>query len=82
MNMWRVGEDMGSKETDGCPLTAMVPESYQRTTVRIKMSTASNTLDSLFHAAAIFVHFFVHLWASSKTVLAAWLCADYALPTY
>jgi hypothetical protein len=22
MNMWRVGEDMGSKETDGCPLTA------------------------------------------------------------
>jgi hypothetical protein len=21
MNMWRVGEDMGSKETDGCPLT-------------------------------------------------------------
>jgi hypothetical protein len=22
MNMWRVGEDMGSKETDGRPLTA------------------------------------------------------------
>jgi hypothetical protein len=22
MNMWRVGEDMGSKETDGCPLTS------------------------------------------------------------
>jgi hypothetical protein len=22
MNRWRVGEDMGSKETDGCPLTA------------------------------------------------------------
>jgi hypothetical protein len=21
MNMWRVGEDMGSKEMDGCPLT-------------------------------------------------------------
>jgi hypothetical protein len=21
MNMWRVGEDMGSKETDRCPLT-------------------------------------------------------------
>jgi hypothetical protein len=21
MNMWRVGEDMGSKETDECPLT-------------------------------------------------------------
>jgi hypothetical protein len=21
MNRWRVGEDMGSKETDGCPLT-------------------------------------------------------------
>jgi hypothetical protein len=21
MNMWRVGEDLGSKETDGCPLT-------------------------------------------------------------
>jgi hypothetical protein len=24
MNMWRVGEDMGSKEMDGCPLTGMV----------------------------------------------------------
>jgi hypothetical protein len=23
MNMWRVGEDMGSKETDGCPLTVI-----------------------------------------------------------
>jgi hypothetical protein len=22
MNRWRVGEDIGSKETDGCPLTA------------------------------------------------------------
>jgi hypothetical protein len=21
MNRWRVGEDRGSKETDGCPLT-------------------------------------------------------------
>jgi hypothetical protein len=21
MNRWRVGEDMGNKETDGCPLT-------------------------------------------------------------
>jgi hypothetical protein len=21
MNRWRVGEDIGSKETDGCPLT-------------------------------------------------------------
>jgi hypothetical protein len=21
MNMWRVGEDMGSKEMEGCPLT-------------------------------------------------------------
>jgi hypothetical protein len=21
MNRWRVGEDMGSKEIDGCPLT-------------------------------------------------------------
>jgi hypothetical protein len=24
MNMWRVGEDMGSKETDGCPLTVIL----------------------------------------------------------
>jgi hypothetical protein len=24
MNMWRVGEDMGSKETDGCPLTLSI----------------------------------------------------------
>jgi hypothetical protein len=24
MNMWRVGEDMGSKETDGCPLTSPI----------------------------------------------------------
>jgi hypothetical protein len=23
MNMWRVGEDMGSKEMDGCPLTGV-----------------------------------------------------------
>jgi hypothetical protein len=23
MNRWGVGEDMGSKETDGCPLTAI-----------------------------------------------------------
>jgi hypothetical protein len=23
MNRWRVGEDMGSKETDGCPLTVL-----------------------------------------------------------
>jgi hypothetical protein len=23
MNRWRVGEDRGSKETDGCPLTVM-----------------------------------------------------------
>jgi predicted aspartyl protease len=25
MNRWRVGEDRGSKETDGCPLTAASP---------------------------------------------------------
>jgi hypothetical protein len=25
MNMWRVGEDMGSKETDRCPLTPIHP---------------------------------------------------------
>jgi hypothetical protein len=25
MNRWRVGEDRGSKETDGCPLTSAVP---------------------------------------------------------
>jgi hypothetical protein len=25
MNMWRVGEDMGSKEMDGCPLTSTAP---------------------------------------------------------
>jgi hypothetical protein len=24
MNRWRVGEDRGSKETDGCPLTRIV----------------------------------------------------------
>jgi hypothetical protein len=24
MNRWRVGEDRGSKETDGCPLTALL----------------------------------------------------------
>jgi hypothetical protein len=24
MNRWRVGEDRGSKETDGCPLTKMI----------------------------------------------------------
>jgi hypothetical protein len=24
MNRWRVGEDRGSKETDGCPLTQVV----------------------------------------------------------
>jgi hypothetical protein len=23
MNRWRVGEDRGSKETDGCPLTVV-----------------------------------------------------------
>jgi hypothetical protein len=23
MNRWRVGEDRGSKETDGCPLTSL-----------------------------------------------------------
>jgi hypothetical protein len=23
MNRWRVGEDRGSKETDGCPLTGL-----------------------------------------------------------
>jgi hypothetical protein len=26
MNRWRVGEDRGSKETDGCPLTANVDD--------------------------------------------------------
>jgi hypothetical protein len=25
MNRWRVGEDRGSKETDGCPLTIAAP---------------------------------------------------------
>jgi hypothetical protein len=25
MNRWRVGEDRGSKETDGCPLTNALP---------------------------------------------------------
>jgi hypothetical protein len=24
MNRWRVGEDRGSKETGGCPLTGMI----------------------------------------------------------
>jgi hypothetical protein len=24
MNRWRVGEDRGSKETDGCPLTTSI----------------------------------------------------------
>jgi hypothetical protein len=26
MNRWRVGEDWGSKETDGCPLTESITE--------------------------------------------------------
>jgi hypothetical protein len=26
MNRWRVGEDRGSKETDGCPLTEPTAE--------------------------------------------------------
>jgi hypothetical protein len=29
MNMWRVGEDMGSKEMDGCPLTVIPNILYQ-----------------------------------------------------
>jgi hypothetical protein len=30
MNRWRVGEDRGSKETDGCPLTQ-----WERTMERV-----------------------------------------------
>jgi hypothetical protein len=29
MNRWRVGEDMGSKEIDGCPLTVVVHPAVQ-----------------------------------------------------
>jgi hypothetical protein len=30
MNRWRVGEDRGSKETDGCPLIVRIIESIHR----------------------------------------------------
>jgi hypothetical protein len=32
MNMWRVGENMGSKETDGCPLTRAHTKTHIYTT--------------------------------------------------
>jgi hypothetical protein len=33
MNRWRVGEDRGSKETDGCPLTVKGIESKMATLI-------------------------------------------------
>jgi hypothetical protein len=32
MNRWRVGEDRGSKEMDGCPLTSRSKESLMQQT--------------------------------------------------
>jgi hypothetical protein len=37
MNRWRVEEDIGSKETDGCPLTAAAKSTTQ-------MGTSEGTL--------------------------------------
>jgi hypothetical protein len=36
MNMWRVGEDMGSKETDRCPLTDIGFLYYAMSTLQVR----------------------------------------------
>jgi hypothetical protein len=43
MNRWRVGEDRGSKETDGCPLTA-ANYLLHHMTVTIMVTVTTNTI--------------------------------------
>jgi hypothetical protein len=44
MNRWRVGEDMGSEETDGCPLTLPPPSKRGVTTRKDRQEVARSTL--------------------------------------
>jgi hypothetical protein len=45
MNRWRVGEDRGSKEMDGCPLTKGSAANYllYHMTVTITVTVTTNT---------------------------------------
>jgi hypothetical protein len=38
MNRWRVGEDRGSKEMDGCPLTLIIYAEYLLFPVTLKIA--------------------------------------------
>jgi hypothetical protein len=55
MNRWRVGEDMGSKEMDRCPLTAIfkVPSAAfeTHTSFGIHYATFGTIFSRLFHGA-------------------------------
>jgi hypothetical protein len=44
MNMWRVGEDMGSKETDRCPLTSPPLQRHGVTTCEDRQEVARSAL--------------------------------------
>jgi hypothetical protein len=51
MNRWRVGEDKGSKETDRCPLTVVMCQSWWHTdncesTVGVIFSTPTSVKHS------------------------------------
>jgi hypothetical protein len=47
MNRWRVGEDRGNKETDGCPLT---PTTQDKTTESGTDRPKDNDLQGWFQA--------------------------------
>jgi hypothetical protein len=46
MNRWRVGEDRGSKETDGCPLTMTLKFTWNKTkrTLSHRKDTSASVL--------------------------------------
>jgi hypothetical protein len=51
MNRWRVGEDIGSKETDGCPLTLTSKEEFCEPCVKVKATTIPK---KVFHQSNMF----------------------------
>jgi hypothetical protein len=48
MNRWRVGDDRGSKDTDGCPLTLtpLTPQSLQKELPNSSSKKSGDTMDS------------------------------------
>jgi hypothetical protein len=77
MNRWRVGEDTGSKEMDGCPLTLPPLQKHGVTTREDRQEVARSALVKgieLKVAALIWRAALGCLWWDSAIFGFAWTC--------